>query len=111
MHHLPTAAEKQLFLQKCRKSLKPHGYFIAIDIIRHEDETQPMWYKRYHEHVMRTQTEYSASQIQQVLTHVEEHDFPESIPTYQEISSQAGYSKFSLQHEEMDFFAFFLFKN
>jgi len=107
LHHLQTP-EKQIFLNQCKKILKPDGLIAVIDIFRQDNESRDTFIKRYSDNSQRLYHAISAAEKAASLKHMQEADFPESMPSFKTLITQSGFSKI-LKTVEYEFHGFISF--
>ncbi|MEX0943357.1 MAG: class I SAM-dependent methyltransferase [Pseudomonadales bacterium] len=90
VHHLGEL-EKADLLHECRRMLVPGGTFAIIDVFMLADETRASYLRRWEDHARRNFTGLSANELDELLDHVKENDFPETISTYQRLAGAAGF--------------------
>ncbi len=104
LHHLPSVKEKKVFLKNCLRKLNPHGLLVVIDIVTRKNEAISSWFSRYAVYINEQQCALNIEQRNQVMHHVQNHDFPASIECYEQLGQEAGFKVFSAKTEG-DFFA------
>lgn len=92
IHHL-LETEKQTFFHHARRVLKPGGFFLMPDAVRHEDETRELYLERYVRNLRETWTALSPEQAGGVIEHITGQDFPETPSTLARLAREAGFAR------------------
>jgi ubiquinone/menaquinone biosynthesis C-methylase UbiE len=92
LHHLQTTA-KRAVLNECRRLLEPGGLLAIIDVFREEGEARRAYLQRWEANARRTFVALEPEEIEELLDHVRECDFPESVAAYRKFGSEAGFDQ------------------
>jgi len=90
LHHLGFEDKKQL-LKLCHKHLAANGKLIIYDLINNNNEEPDIYLQRCVNYFFSNWTELTQEQLQQVREHVLNHDYPESIQSWQNLSTLSGF--------------------
>jgi len=107
LHHF-SYDEKIKFIANCQKYLAPNGYFILVDIVKKEDQTQTQWFADFKERFLQYNSNLNESEIEERIAHPRDYDFPESVATYRKIAAMQNWRTFE-ELFEMDGCAFLVF--
>lgn len=91
IHHL-LEADKQTFFHHTHRVLKPSGFFLMPDAVRHEDETRDVYMERYVRNVKETWTAFTPEQTAGIIEHITGQDFPEKPSTLRRMAQEAGFA-------------------
>ena len=84
LHHL-FREQKLSFFQSCLRSLKPDGCVMVFDPFRREQETRDAFHMRWWQMVQSEWTNLDNAVKHGIHQHVQDSDYPESIPELREI--------------------------
>ncbi len=93
LHHFDSPERKKGVLAQCRRLLKPGGMAAIIDVVKQEGESRNDFLGRCDRRIKAVYEELTAEELDIILHHIWEADFPESFSTFQEIGKQAGYTR------------------
>jgi ubiquinone/menaquinone biosynthesis C-methylase UbiE len=90
LHHLQLS-EKQAVLNDCRRLLEPGGLLAIVDVFREEGEARRDYLQRWEANARRTFTVLEPEEMDELLDHVRECDFPEPVAVYRKLGKEAGF--------------------
>jgi len=92
LHHLETTA-KQEVLTECRRLLEPGGLLAIIDVFREEGEARRDYLQRWEMNARQRFVALEPEEIDELLDHVWECDFPETVAAYRKLGSASGFEQ------------------
>jgi cyclopropane fatty-acyl-phospholipid synthase-like methyltransferase len=91
VHHLNFEQKRKFFLG-ARQSMAPRGAFLLIDVMREGDETRPIYLDRYCNWIRTEWSAFSAEELDMIVEHVRENDFPETVDVFQRMAIDSGFA-------------------
>jgi ubiquinone/menaquinone biosynthesis C-methylase UbiE len=91
-HHLPLD-HKRALLPELRRLAAKGGCLMIYEPILRDDESRDEVMARWWHVVETTWTKLDAAELEKVRDHVFNNDYPESIPTYAELLTEAGFAE------------------
>ena len=92
-HHLGARETKERVLRECRRVLRPNGLVVVIDVFRREGESREAYLHRWEGNARAAFTDLEEEEMTTLIDHVWSCDFPESLSTYEELGTRAGYDR------------------
>lgn len=89
MHHLSTE-EKADFFQYVAEKLADDGMFLLIDTVRAEGEDREAYLSNYCTQLRSNWDCFSPEELDEVIEHIHNKDFPETAATLREMGAAAG---------------------
>ena len=80
-------------LRECRRVLSPNGLVVVIDVFRREGESREAYLHRWEGNARAAFTDLDEEEMTTLIDHVWSCDFPESLSTYEELGTRAGYDR------------------
>jgi len=91
LHHMIDAATKERVLTECRRVLNPGGVLLVIDVFRSEGESRDDYLERWERNAREKFLVLNDAEMTTLVTHIRNHDFPESLSTFRRIGESAGF--------------------
>ena len=91
LHHL-AEPDKQWVFQRVHSWLAPQGSFYMIDLVRRSDESRQQYIARQEAQIEARWTATTAEERERVRLHWQESDFPETLPTLEQMARNAGFT-------------------
>jgi SAM-dependent methyltransferase len=91
LHHL-SLPEKSQFFTLAAEKLNSQGILLLIDVMREETESRDQFFQHYLAWIESDWIAIAPAEKQSLYKQIRNHDFPETISTIKELSSQAGFS-------------------
>lgn len=92
-HHLGARETKERVLRECRRVLSPNGLMVVIDVFLREGESREAYLHRWEGNARSAFTDLDEEEMTTLIDHVWSCDFPESLSTYDELGTRAGYDR------------------
>jgi SAM-dependent methyltransferase len=92
LHHL-TAVDKQKLLGQCWQHLASGGTMLLIDVFRHPRETRAQYLTRCGDYIRTQWQELSLADIDSIIGHIENSDFPESEEAVRVWAGEIGFDR------------------
>jgi SAM-dependent methyltransferase len=90
--HQLSLAEKSQFFTLAAEKLNSQGLLLLIDVMREETESRDQFFQHYLAWIESDWTAIAPAEKESLYKQIRNHDFPETISTIKELSSQAGFS-------------------
>jgi ubiquinone/menaquinone biosynthesis C-methylase UbiE len=90
IHHLTDQSKLALF-KECTRVLNHSGYFVLIDVMRHDGQSRNDYLDQYLYMVEKDWVAINSIECARITEHVRANDFPLSPSEYQALASNAGF--------------------
>lgn len=107
LHHL-SYADKVKFIQDCQNKLTPGGYFIMVDGVLAPNQTRDEWLDGLQNRLHDASPNLTTEELDHLMEHPRQDDFPESIATFREIAKQQNWKQFDVWVDK-EMYAFMVF--
>ncbi len=91
IHHVVGSAMKARLLAACRRLLKPGGLLLVVDVFLNEGETRSRYLERWERNARESFRSLNDQEMELLIRHIRDNDYPESFSTYEELGARAGY--------------------
>ena len=92
LHHLSTDEKAEAFRRAARR-LAANGLLLLVDVVREEDETLPVYYRRYCDWLRRDWTGLDPREREAVCDHIVANDLPEPYSVLETQADAAGLTR------------------
>lgn len=90
LHHL-SFENKKIFIQHCQDKLTQDGHLIIIDGVLEENQTRDEWLQGLREKMSAADPNLSENELNYLMQHPNNDDYPESIATYLAIAREQNW--------------------
>ena len=110
LHHF-SPSDTLLLLKEMRRLIKPGGLTVVYDIVTKEGESREGFLERLIAGIDTDAIGMSASQMETMSQHIRQYDFPVSLPTWNQLAEEAGFSSVSCKYRDEEAYYGFLILN
>lgn len=93
LHHITPIDRKAVFFAALFQKVRPGGIFVLVDVFRDEGQNREDYLAGYEQMIRSQWTAFQGPVLEEVVSHVRAHDFPEETSELDLVAVQAGWSK------------------
>ncbi len=93
LHHITPIERKADFFRAMFNKVRPGGIFVLVDIFRKNGQSREECLAGYEQMIRNEWTAFHGSILEEVVSHIRNHDFPEDPVELDRIAIQAGWSQ------------------
>jgi hypothetical protein len=89
-------------MPECRRLLRADALLAVIDVFLEEGESRSAYSRRWMENARQSFTSLAADELEALLEHVHSCDIPETVSTYCEFGTDAGFQSVTAIREDRE---------